>query len=537
MKKKNVVYIYADDLGRGMLSCYGQTYFKTPNIDRLAAEGRRFTNSYGCCVCAPARASLLTGYHDCHAGTWSYSKAGIYKELSTGGRSYDEIRELINNTSFNERLDEVFLADIAKKAGLVTGQVGKLEWGFATTPERLSKHGWDYHYGYYDHVRCHGFYQEYLWANGEMVRLDGNTHANCGVTYTKETPEARKRIETESGREVYSQDLFNEKIEMFIRENAAPSTHSTSSEQAGSGQGKGFFLYHPSQLPHGPTAVPEVHPGVQDSEELSQWEKDYASMVLRLDDTVGMIYSTLEELGILEETVIIFAADNGHECSYYTEDGRCSGGKQTQDGRVYDHIDLNYRSELSGDIFNGNDGFSGKKLFSLEGGARIPFIVRYPGDPNAGSASDHVLANYDTMAFMADLLGVDLPEWKDGLSFLPVLKGEEQPKHDYVVFAGNIGPALVTPDGWKVRYICEVRRFQLFYLPDDYKEENNLAHENPEKLREMATILLKACDGNMYHGTWENHKSVRVDELIEGKGPEDAFPTTRRWTREKEVNS
>ena len=107
----NVIYIYADDLGRGMLSCYGQKYFQTPNIDRLADEGRRFTNAYGCCVCAPARASLLTGYHDCHAGTWSYSKAGIYKELSTGGRSYDEIRELINNTSFNERSDEVFLAE------------------------------------------------------------------------------------------------------------------------------------------------------------------------------------------------------------------------------------------------------------------------------------------------------------------------------------------------------------------------------------------------------------------------------------------
>ena len=125
--KMNVVYIYADDLGRGMLSCYGQPYFKTPNIDRLAAEGQRFTNAYGCAVCAPARASLLTGYHDCHAGSWSYSKGGIYKELSReNGRSCEEIRELINNTSFNERSDEVFLADIAKQAGLVTGEIGKL---------------------------------------------------------------------------------------------------------------------------------------------------------------------------------------------------------------------------------------------------------------------------------------------------------------------------------------------------------------------------------------------------------------------------
>jgi len=124
---------------------------------------------------------------------------------------------------------------------------------------------------------------------------------------------------------------------------------------------------------------------------------------------------------------------------------------------------------------------------------------------------------------------VEMPEWKDGLSFLPSLQGREQPRHDYVVFAGNVGPALVTPDGWKVRYLTPVRRFQLFYLPDDYREENNLADEFPEMLLKLGTMLLKACDGNMYHGTWENHKAVRIDELLSGSGPEDAFPGFRRW--------
>jgi len=511
----NIIYIYADDLGRGMLSCYGQKHFQTPNIDRLASEGRRFTNAYGCAVCAPARASLLTGYHDCHAGTWSYTKAGIYKGLSTGDRSYEEIKELINNTSFNERSDEIFLADIAKQAGLVTGQVGKLEWGFSTTPERLQKHGWDYHFGYYDHARCHGFYPPFLWENGERVDIPGNKHADCGRTYIVETQENRARSEARGGRAVYSQDLFNEKIEAFIRAH----------------KNEPFFLFHPSQLPHGPTAVPEVHAGVKNVEGLTLWEKEYASMVLRLDDTVGMIYRLLEELNLLEQTVILFASDNGHEPGYYEEEGHCSGGKKTLDGRRIDNIDLNYTSELVGDVFDGNDGLSGKKLFSLEGGARIPFIVRYPEDSKAGSVSDHMLANYDTMAMIADLLGVELPEWKDGLSFLPELKGTEQPQHEYVVFAGNIGPALVTPDGWKVRYLPPVRRFQLFYLPDDYAEERDLSGANPDKLREMATKLLKACDGNMYHGTWENHKAVRVDELLEGKGPEDAFPRHERWEK------
>jgi arylsulfatase A-like enzyme len=509
MKKPNIVYIYADDLGRGMLSCYGQKYFKTPNIDRLAAEGIRFTSAYGCALCAPARASLMTGYHDCHAGRWSYTRAGIYEEISTGGRTFEEIRELINNTSFNERSDEVFLADIAKQAGLVTGQIGKLEWGFATTPERLARHGWDYHYGYYDHQRCHGFYPPFLWENGERVDIAGNDHTDCGKTYLKETPENRGKHATRGGKTVYSQDLFNEKIEQFIREH----------------QDEPFFLYHPSQLPHGPTAVPEVHPGVRDVEGLSLWEKEYASMILRLDDTVGMIYGLLEELGLLDQTLIIFASDNGHESGYYVEEGRCTDGDWSVDGRRIDNIDLNYTSALAGDVFDGNDGMSGKKRISLEGGAKIPFIVRYPGAAmQAGLVSDHMLANYDTMATVAELLGVALPDWKDGVSFLPELEGREQPRHDHVVFAGEIGPALVTPDGWKVRYIIPARRFQLFYLPDDYREERNLADERPDRLKELATMLVKACDGNLYNGTWEYHKAVRVDEYLAGRGPENAFP-------------
>jgi len=511
-RKPNIIYIYADDLGRGMLSCYGQRFFRTPHIDRLAREGMRFTSAYGCALCAPARASLMTGYHDCHAGRWSFTRGGIYQELSADGRSFDEIRELINNTSFNERGDEVFLADIARKAGLVTGQIGKLEWGFATTPERIGRHGWDYHYGYYDHQRCHGFYPPFLWENGRRIDIQGNEHADCGKTYFEETPGNRRQHETRGGKAVYSQDLFNQKIEQFIR------THKE----------EPFFLYHPSQLPHGPTAVPGLHPGVRDVPELSLWEKEYASMILRLDDTVGMIYGILEELELLDQTLIIFSSDNGHESNYYVEEGRCANGYVSVDGRRIDNIDLNYTSELAGDVFDGNDGMSGKKRVSLEGGVRIPFIVRYPALCPPGSVSDHLLANYDTMATVAELLDVPMPDWKDSLSFLPALAGSEAPRRDPVVFAGEIGPALVTPDGWKVRYIVPVRRFQLFYLPDDYREERNLAQEYPDKLKEMVSLLVQACDGNLHHGTWENHKAVRADEYLKGSGPEDAFPERAR---------
>jgi len=510
--KPNIIYIYADDLGRGMLSCYGQKLFKTPNIDRLAAEGMRFEHAHGCAVCAPARASLLTGYHDCHAGAWSYTTGGVYKNISRGQMTYDEVRELVNNTSFNERADEEFLATLARKAGYVTGQVGKLEWGFSTTPERLARHGWDYHYGYYDHVRCHGFYPPFLFEDGRRVDIAGNTDIDCGRTpNSSECPENLAKRRDLTGKAVYSQDLFNEKIDAFIRNNADGP----------------FFLYHPSQLPHGPISVPEIHPGVRDVEGITEYEKEYASMVLRLDDTVGMILNTLEELGILDSTMIIFAADNGHEV-YYKEEGRCHH-RWDLAGREFDNITYHYTSLRGGDVFNGNDGFSGKKLASLEGGTRIPFIVRWSAIAEKGTVSEHLLANYDTMPSLAELMGVECPSWKDGLSFLPVLRGKPAREHDSVVFAGRLGPALVTPDGWKVRFINSKRLFQLFYLPDDRQEENNLAGQHPGKLRELATKMLKACDGNFYHGFWDNHKAVRLDEYLKGDAADDAFPTVERY--------
>jgi len=107
--KPNVVYIYADDLGRGMLSCYGQTIFKTPNIDRLANEGMSMMNAYGCSICAPARASMLCGIHDAHAGRWTFTRAGIYKDIMRGKLTLEEVYELINNTGIEQRAQDVYL--------------------------------------------------------------------------------------------------------------------------------------------------------------------------------------------------------------------------------------------------------------------------------------------------------------------------------------------------------------------------------------------------------------------------------------------
>ena len=493
----NIILIFADDLGRGMLSCYGQQHFETPNIDRLANEGMKFNHAYGCAFCAPSRASMLTGLHDCHQGTWTYTRAGIYQSISTGEMTYDEISELIHTTGLQAKPNDVFLAQVAAAAGYTTGQIGKLEWGFATTAERIYRHGWQYHYGYYDHQRCHGFYPPFLFENGEIRNIQGNTHPDCAKHPNTESDENMEIRRNRSGKSVYSQDIFNDKIVEFLQE------HSD----------EPFFLYHPSQLPHGPISIPEIHPSVRHLSELTTYEKEYASMILKLDETVGIILDELERLGIDDRTMIAFTSDNGHEV-YYRQEGRTTGRQRGLNGEPFDDITSKFYSETGGDVFDGNDGMAGLKFSSWEGGTRVPYIVRYPGQIQPDSVSDHMLANYDFMPTLAELIGVDMSETKDGVSFLPTLmeQQERQQNHDWIVYASRLGPALVTSDGWKLRFINKTDRFQLYHLPDDYREENDLSTEYPDLVSHLSETLLNACDGDYHHGTPQAHLACSLPQ-------------------------
>ncbi|MCL2742000.1 MAG: sulfatase-like hydrolase/transferase, partial [Oscillospiraceae bacterium] len=214
-EKPNVVLIYADDLGRGMLSCYGQKQIETPNIDRLRGAGMAFTNSYGCHICAPARASLICGIHDCHNGRWTFCRAGLYKEHARGEMPLERVYEILNNTGIEQRSDDVFLPMVFRQAGYHTGQIGKLEWGFATTGDEVAAHGWDYHYGYYDHEMCHGFYPPFMFEDGRKVEYPQNREADCGAgRYARHREDPSVRLMEEG--EAYSQDLFDERIVSYI---------------------------------------------------------------------------------------------------------------------------------------------------------------------------------------------------------------------------------------------------------------------------------------------------------------------------------
>lgn len=263
--RPNVILIYADDLGIGLLGCYGQKLIKTPHIDQLAAEGMKFNNYYGGVFCAPSRWTLLTGMHDGRRGGWEHNGAGLLIEMDKKRMPQDEYMErfdtFVKKTARPIPDSETFLAQVAQQAGYKTAQFGKLDVGFLTNHERVTRFGWDYHEGYFSHSRCHGFYPPYIWRNGEKVAIKGNTRPDCGKMSEKGNEPVG------SGGETYSKNVFIEGIVKFIREHKETP----------------FFLYHPTQLPHGPVAIPELHPDFANHPKLSLAEKKYASMVKMLE--------------------------------------------------------------------------------------------------------------------------------------------------------------------------------------------------------------------------------------------------------------
>ena len=294
----------------------------------------------------------------------------IWIDYREGKYTYQEVVDSIDSSHLPIPDEEVFLPQLLKRAGYYTAQVGKLEWGFATTPNRLKRHGWDYHFGYYDHACCHGYYPKSLFRNGEEVFFEGNTSAD-GKTKGP----------------YYSQELFLKDILEFIRKRPKQ---------------KPFFLYHPSQIPHGDVMIPEIHPDFMNNESLTQTQKEYDSMVKMLDDHVGIIMNELEDQGIADNTLVIFSVDNGHE-TYYEPDQRLSYDQ----GRGI--LSDKYDSEKHGDVFNGNGNLSGKKFSTWEGGLRVPLILRWPGKIEAGSRSDLLVSNYDLMPTLAELAGIEMP--------------------------------------------------------------------------------------------------------------------------------
>ena len=501
-QQPNIILIYADDLGRGMLSTYGQEHFTTPHIDKLANEGITFHNTYGSQFCAPARASLITGMHDCHTKNKNYvlTRPGLYLESAKN----IDIKEISNkiHAVAPPKENEVYLGTVAKNAGYNTAEFGKLEWGFASTPERVKSHGWDYHFGYYDHRRCHGFYPPFLFENGNIVEIEGNTHINCAKTGEKETPDYYKERWDFTGKKQYSEYVIVDKMLEYLDENNPNKTE------------KPFFIYFPSQLPHGPIQVPEIDPELISNPNLTSLEKEYATMVKILDNSVGKIYNKLEELDILDNTIIIFTGDNGHEV-YAVEDGRTANSKKKLDGTKYDNINSKFYSEIGNDVFDGNDGMAGLKRDNWEGGVRVPLFWYWKGKIQAGLESNQLVNNYDILNTIAELIGTEQQLNKDSYSYAQTLLTGKGKEKEYTVFSSKLGPAIVTNEGWKLRYQMKEDIFQLYNLKNDYREEKVLNTQYPEKVENLKSILLKECDGDFKNGGYPDF--VEPDPILRAK--------------------
>ena len=250
-RRPNVIYILADDMGIGDLGAYGQSQIETPNLDKMAAEGIRFTQHYsGDHVCGPTRGSLLTGQHTGHA--WIRGNPG--QSVTWNGPGDPPLRD-----------EDVTIAEIFKSAGYATACIGKWGLGSVGTTGHPNRQGFDYFYGYQTHVDAHTYYPANLYRNTQQVPTNG----------------------------VYTHDLFAEDVLNYIHEH----------------KNTPFFIYLPYTIPHGPFVVPSDEP--YSSKPWSQSEKNYAAMITRMDGDIGEMISLLKQLGIDEDTIVFFSSDNG----------------------------------------------------------------------------------------------------------------------------------------------------------------------------------------------------------------------------------
>jgi len=414
-RKPNIIFILADDLGYGDLGCYGQQKIRTPNIDRLAAEGMKFTQCYaGSTVCAPSRCALMTGLHTGHTRIRGNDRKPLLPE-------------------------DVTVAEVLREAGYATGLVGKWGLGEPDTTGIPTRQGFDSFLGYLNQRHAHNYYPDYLWRNEEKVPL-ANEVAN-GV--------ATKRVQ-------YAQDLFAEEALAFVERS----------------KDKPFFLYYAVTIPHANNEAGKAGMEVPSDEPYAgqDWpknEKNFAAMVTRLDTDVGRLMARLKELGLDDDTIVFFTSDNGP----HREGGH------------------------NPDFFDSSGPLRGIKRDLYEGGIRVPMIVRRPGVVPAGKTSDHVWAFWDFLPTAADIAGAETPKGLDGLSVLPVLRGEKAPEHEYLYweFHEQGGKRAVRMGDWKaVRLLAKNGKTELYDLRDDLGETRDVAAAHPDIVARLEAVMQSA---------------------------------------------
>jgi len=463
-EKLNVIFILADDLGWGELGCYGQQKIPTPNLDRLASQGMRFTQHYsGAPVCAPSRCVLMTGKHLGHAEVrGNFRVQAAFPQFSEGQYPLSE--------------QAVTVAQLFQKAGYATGAMGKWGLGPVGSTGEPNRKGFDLFFGYNCQSVAHSYYPPHIWRNAEKVTI--NTKPVPG--HAKQ-PEGEVKLEDWIG-ETYAPKLMIAEAEKFIEANSA----------------KPFFLYLPFIEPH-----VAMHPPRESVEKFpAEWDNQvyrggngylphprpragYAAMINDLDGYVGRVLAALDRAGAMDRTLIVFTSDNGA-----THEGR---------GELPFHV-----GGADTEFFNSTAGLRGYKGSVYEGGIRVPMIAHLPGRIPAGTVNDTPGYFADWFPTLCDAAGFEKPAGLDGESLWPVLTGDRQTldsrKPMIWVFPEYQGQVAVRLGNFKlVRQKLRTKSpgpWEVYDLSADRAEANDLAASQSELIQQAEELLRREVSEN-----------------------------------------
>jgi arylsulfatase A-like enzyme len=449
-KRPNVIFVLADDLGWAELGSYGQQKIRTPSIDRLAAEGMRFTQHYsGSAVCAPSRSVLLTGLHPGHT-------------------PIRDNREVQPEGQWPLPAATVTVGGLFKGQGYVTAAMGKWGLGPPGSEGDPLRQGFDHFFGYNCQRHAHGYYPAYLYDDARRILLD-----NPEVPPHQKLPEGANPTDPKSYApytgKVYAPDLIWERARAFIRDN----------------KDRPFFFFLPTTVPHLALQVPEdslaeyrglwpdpPYRGDRDYVPHPSPRAAYAAMVTRMDREVGRILDLVREQGLDERTIVVFTSDNGPTFEV--------GGADSA-------------------FFRSAGPLRGRKGSLYEGGIRVPAIVRWKDKVSAGTVSDRVTGFEDWMPTLLELVGAReaAPPGIDGISFAPTLLGQAQEPRPLVYreLPGYGGQQSIRVGDWKgVRQGLSgpgVPRLELYDLKADIGESWDVAAAHPDVVARLEGLMAR----------------------------------------------
>ncbi|OAV45287.1 sulfatase [Lewinella sp. 4G2] len=438
----NVLFILADDLGYSDLACMGSSYYETPNLDRLAAMGARFTNGYANCrVCSPSRASLLTGQIPARHGITDWIGARTGENWRTHKRHNKLLPAEYVRTlpAANKTMPEAF-----REAGYKTFFAGK--WHLGSEGSWPEDHGFEINVGGFESGGPRGGY--YAPFKNPKLR-EGQNGENLTLRLARETADFIS---------AYQDSSFFAYLSFYAVHGPVQSTRAKWDKyrrkalEAGVAD-EGFTMER--VLPY----------------RLAQDYPVYAGLVEQMDDAVGIVLDSLEANGLLSSTIIVFTSDNG---------GVVSG-----DGYSTNLLPLR-----------------GGKGYQWEGGIKVPLLLYAPGYTEPGSQPTSLVTGVDLYPTLLELAGLRLQpeEHRDGISLIPALSGDTLPERDLVwhyPHYGNQGgePSSILRRGdWKLIHYYEDGRDELYQLSTDAGEQQDLSTKYPMRAKEMRTRLLSFLD-------------------------------------------